>query len=218
MSSVEPLKRALAHAAPARPIEAAYGSKGQLHLSSSTPLTPFSRPTTSSGIINAFSLPVHYRFVSFCCRLCAFLILFRIYIFIVLLRSRCYRPAVSLAFILLFSSSSSSFFFSSFKMSNPNALYLLADHIKLSLLERQRAKALDLLQDDDAVAAAGSGDAQDGHIARSLEQLEEGIAFMKREQERLQAEGQEGYVCFLFFFFFSCRLSKKSRNPPKEPC
>ncbi|CAK7210339.1 hypothetical protein SCUCBS95973_000745 [Sporothrix curviconia] len=84
-------------------------------------------------------------------------------------------------------------------MSNPNALYLLADHIKLSLLERQRSKALNLLQDDGAdTSGSGSGDAttereaQDGHISRSLEQLDEGITFLKREQERLQAEGEEG--------------------------
>ncbi|CAK7214858.1 hypothetical protein SEUCBS140593_002332 [Sporothrix eucalyptigena] len=83
-------------------------------------------------------------------------------------------------------------------MSNPNALYLLADHIKLSLLERQRSKALNLLQDDGDDEASGSSDAaaserdaQDGHIARSLEQLEEGITYLKREQERLQAEGND---------------------------
>lgn len=75
-------------------------------------------------------------------------------------------------------------------MANPNALYLLADHIKLSLLERQRAKALNLLQDDGA--AASERDAQDGHIARSLDQLEEGIRHLASEQERLAAEGEEG--------------------------
>ncbi|KAL1897927.1 hypothetical protein Sste5346_003779 [Sporothrix stenoceras] len=87
-------------------------------------------------------------------------------------------------------------------MSNPNALYLLADHIKLSLLERQRSKALNLLQDDDTDAAAAANaeagsaaaserDTQDGHIARSLDQLEEGITSLKREQERLESEGEE---------------------------
>lgn len=86
-------------------------------------------------------------------------------------------------------------------MSNPNALYLLADHIKLSLLERQRSKALNLLQDDsdDAAAdtsaagdaAASERDAQDGHIARSLDQLEEGITSLTSEQARLEAEGEE---------------------------
>lgn len=87
-------------------------------------------------------------------------------------------------------------------MSNPNALYLLADHIKLSLLERQRSKALTLLQDDDTDAAAAANaeagsaaaserDVQDGHIARSLDQLEEGITSLKREQERLESEGEE---------------------------
>ncbi|KIH86334.1 syntaxin 8 [Sporothrix brasiliensis 5110] len=85
-------------------------------------------------------------------------------------------------------------------MSNPNALYLLADHIKLSLLERQRSKALNLLQADaddaaatgDSSAGASERDAQDGHIARSLDQLEEGIASLKTEQARLESQGEEG--------------------------
>ncbi|CAK7271786.1 hypothetical protein SEPCBS119000_004783 [Sporothrix epigloea] len=84
-------------------------------------------------------------------------------------------------------------------MSNPNALYLLADHIKLSLLERQRSKAANLLQyDADDASGPASGEAapqhdvQDGHIQQSLDQLQEGITFLKREQERLQAQGEEG--------------------------
>ncbi|CAK7264172.1 hypothetical protein SEPCBS57363_000936 [Sporothrix epigloea] len=79
-------------------------------------------------------------------------------------------------------------------MSNPNALYLLADHIKLSLLERQRSKALNLLQDDtnDTTGSTSGEAAQDGHISQSLEQLQEGIAYLVREQERLQAQGEEG--------------------------
>ena len=48
--------------------------------------------------------------------------------------------------------------------SNPAQLLLLADHIKLSLLERQRAISLNLPQN-----------AQDGQISRSLESLESGI-------------------------------------------
>jgi syntaxin 8 len=47
---------------------------------------------------------------------------------------------------------------------NPPQLFLLADHIKLSLLERQRAVSLNL-----------SPDTQDAHISRSLAQLRAGI-------------------------------------------
>ncbi|KAK5658623.1 hypothetical protein OQA88_2016 [Cercophora sp. LCS_1] len=61
-------------------------------------------------------------------------------------------------------------------MSNPNALLLLADHIKLSLLERQRAKTLNL-----------SRDSQDGHISRSLDQLREGIETLTTEHTRLSS-------------------------------
>lgn len=52
-----------------------------------------------------------------------------------------------------------------FTMSNPSQLLLLADHIKLSLLERQRAISLNL----DPVPS------QDSNIARSLESFREGI-------------------------------------------
>lgn len=69
------------------------------------------------------------------------------------------------------------------KMSNPNALFLLADHVKLSLLERQRAHALDL-----------GGDSQDGHISRSLDQFREGLEGLEREQKRLEEAGEDKYV------------------------
>ncbi|KKY19034.1 putative snare complex subunit [Diplodia seriata] len=49
-------------------------------------------------------------------------------------------------------------------MANPAQLLLLADHIKLSLLERQRAVSLNL-----------SPNSQDGQISRSLESLSSGI-------------------------------------------
>ncbi|KAK3343693.1 hypothetical protein B0T25DRAFT_304311 [Lasiosphaeria hispida] len=65
-------------------------------------------------------------------------------------------------------------------MSNPNALLLLSDHIKLSLLERQRAKTLNL-----------SRDSQDGHISRSLEQFREGLETQEKERARLQEAGDE---------------------------
>ncbi|KAK4222054.1 hypothetical protein QBC38DRAFT_490762 [Podospora fimiseda] len=60
-------------------------------------------------------------------------------------------------------------------MSNPNALLLLADHIKLSLLERQRAKQLNL-----------SSDSQDGQISRSLDQFQEGLDVLEKEVKRLE--------------------------------
>ncbi|EXJ55288.1 hypothetical protein A1O7_08215 [Cladophialophora yegresii CBS 114405] len=50
-------------------------------------------------------------------------------------------------------------------MSNPSQLLLLADHIKLSLLERQRAVSLNL----------DPNPSQDSNIARSLESFREGI-------------------------------------------
>lgn len=68
-------------------------------------------------------------------------------------------------------------------MSKPNQLYLLADHVKLSLLERQRAQSLNL-----------DGGSQDGHISRSLEQFREGVAALREEEERLREKGDEEYV------------------------
>jgi syntaxin 8 len=50
-------------------------------------------------------------------------------------------------------------------MSNPSQLLLLADHIKLSLLERQRAVSLNL----------DPNTSQDSNISRSLESFREGI-------------------------------------------
>ncbi|CAG8030821.1 unnamed protein product [Penicillium salamii] len=59
-------------------------------------------------------------------------------------------------------------------MTNPSQLFLLADHIKLSLLERQRAISLDL-----------EPNSQDGEISRSLESLREGIEAVQADQTRL---------------------------------
>ncbi|KAF1841059.1 uncharacterized protein K460DRAFT_295325 [Cucurbitaria berberidis CBS 394.84] len=53
---------------------------------------------------------------------------------------------------------------------NPPQLFLLADHIKLSLLERQRAISLNL-----------SPNTQDGQISRSLEQLRSGIESLESQ-------------------------------------
>lgn len=68
-------------------------------------------------------------------------------------------------------------------MSNPNALLLLADHIKLSILEQQRAKTLNLRRDS-----------QDGHISRSLDQFREGLESLEKEQLRLEEAGDESYA------------------------
>ncbi|KAI0019838.1 v-SNARE [Xylariomycetidae sp. FL0641] len=65
-------------------------------------------------------------------------------------------------------------------MSNPNQLLLLADHIKLSLLERQRAQSLNL-----------EADSKDGHISRSLDQFKDGLAALQQEQTRLEEAGDE---------------------------
>ncbi|MCJ1335426.1 hypothetical protein MMC09_000696 [Bachmanniomyces sp. S44760] len=68
-------------------------------------------------------------------------------------------------------------------MANPSQLYLLADHIKLSLLERQRAISLNL-----------EPNSQDGHISRSLESFQEGIEAIDQEQARLQDAGDSKFV------------------------
>ncbi|KAI1269694.1 v-SNARE [Xylariaceae sp. FL1019] len=65
-------------------------------------------------------------------------------------------------------------------MANANQLFLLADHIKLSLLERSRAQSLDL-----------GGDSNDGHISRSLDQFKDGLDVLDREQMRLEEAGDE---------------------------
>ncbi|KAL1303421.1 hypothetical protein AAFC00_006811 [Neodothiora populina] len=62
--------------------------------------------------------------------------------------------------------------------SNPSQLFLLADHIKLSLLERQRAIALNL-----------EPTKQDGHITRSLESLRDGIENLRKQQRQLSSTG-----------------------------
>lgn len=63
---------------------------------------------------------------------------------------------------------------------NPHQLFLLADHVKLSLLERQRAISLDL-----------ESTKQDSHISRSLGTLREGIESLERQRFDDEAAGQE---------------------------
>lgn len=65
-------------------------------------------------------------------------------------------------------------------MSNENQLFLLADHIKLSLLERKRAQSLNL-----------PSDSQDGHISRSLDQFRDGLAQLSKERTRYEEAGDE---------------------------
>lgn len=61
---------------------------------------------------------------------------------------------------------------------SPHQLLLLADHLKLSLLERQRAISLNL-----------EASKQDSHISRSLSNLQEGIEQLETQQSDLgQAE------------------------------
>jgi syntaxin 8 len=60
-------------------------------------------------------------------------------------------------------------------MSKPSQLFLLADHIKLSLLERQRAVSLNL-----------EPNSQDGEISRSLDSLREGVEGVEADYARLQ--------------------------------
>lgn len=61
---------------------------------------------------------------------------------------------------------------------SPRQLFLLADHLKLSLLERQRARSLNL-----------EATKQDSHISRSLTNLQEGIEALESQQLDLgQAE------------------------------
>lgn len=59
-------------------------------------------------------------------------------------------------------------------MANPSQLYLLADHVKLSLLERQRAISLNI-----------EPSSQDGHISRSLDSMREGIEAIEQEQQKV---------------------------------
>ena len=60
-------------------------------------------------------------------------------------------------------------------MPNPSQLFLLSDHIKLSLLERQRAISLDL-----------EPNSRDNEISRSLDALREGIQTTDSEYARLK--------------------------------
>lgn len=73
-------------------------------------------------------------------------------------------------------------------MSSANQLFLLSDHIKLSLLERKRAQNLKL-----------EDDTQDGHVTRSFDQFRDGLASLREEHKRLDEAGDATYVFFLSF-------------------
>ncbi|KAI9888247.1 MAG: hypothetical protein M1814_000806 [Vezdaea aestivalis] len=63
---------------------------------------------------------------------------------------------------------------------SPSQLLLLADHIKLSLLERSRAISLDL-----------SPGSQDGHISRSLSTLQDGVEALEQGSDKADLSTQE---------------------------
>lgn len=67
-------------------------------------------------------------------------------------------------------------------MTEASQLFLLADRIKLSLLERQRATSLSI------------GDfSHDGHISRLLDQLRTGIVSLRKEKCQHEQDGEEEY-------------------------
>ncbi|KAI9703857.1 MAG: hypothetical protein M1836_007629 [Candelina mexicana] len=68
-------------------------------------------------------------------------------------------------------------------MPNPSQLFLLADHIKLSLLERQRAISLNL-----------EPTSQDGHISRSLESFREGLEAIAAERARVEDSDDQQFT------------------------
>lgn len=68
-------------------------------------------------------------------------------------------------------------------MASSSQLYLLADHIKLSLLERQRALSLDL-----------EPTAQDGHISRSLDSMREGVEALEHEEVHVREKGDSSVL------------------------
>lgn len=64
---------------------------------------------------------------------------------------------------------------------SPHQLFLLADHIKLSLLERQRAQSLKL----------SANSTNDGPLTRSLESLRAGIETLTSNAEEQESTGEE---------------------------
>lgn len=71
-------------------------------------------------------------------------------------------------------------------MSNPSQLFLLADHIKLSLLERQRAISLNL-----------EPNAQDGEISRSLDSFRESLERLENDASNQEDEDTRDQISTL---------------------
>ncbi|KAG5928873.1 hypothetical protein E4U42_007799 [Claviceps africana] len=107
-------------------------------------------------------------------------------------------------------------------MAKHSQLFLLADHIKLSLLERQRAASLNI--DDDT---------HDGHISRSLDQFRTGLASLRKDKIRHEKDGEEELATTLaealsdleqkfsdltteFHGFHNTATEHTSREPPSK--
>ncbi|EXJ75334.1 uncharacterized protein A1O5_02030 [Cladophialophora psammophila CBS 110553] len=95
-------------------------------------------------------------------------------------------------------------------MSNPSQLLLLADHIKLSLLERQRAISLNL----------DLNPSQDSNIARSLESFREGIEALSNrspEDESLTQLWSQYNDLSLQFHGESSTTTEETLSSPNDP-
>lgn len=87
-------------------------------------------------------------------------------------------------------------------MSKSDQLFLLADHIKLLLLERRRAQSLDL-----------DADANEGHLMRSLDQFRTGLASLEDEQVLLeQGSDKKSAMARPLFSPCSCALANDKWN------
>lgn len=98
-------------------------------------------------------------------------------------------------------------------MSNPSQLFLLADHIKLSLLERQRAISLNL-----------EPNAQDGEISRSLESFRENLERLENDTTNKDDDTQEQisilrtqYDDFASQFYGNSEETSDATKVPNDP-
>ncbi|KAF1953305.1 hypothetical protein CC80DRAFT_527309 [Byssothecium circinans] len=89
---------------------------------------------------------------------------------------------------------------------NPPQLFLLADHIKLSLLERQRAISLNL-----------PSSSQDGQISRSLEQLRSGIESLESQTADIDDESITSQLPRLRTQLAELSSQFSSANAPTSP-
>ncbi|CAK4031402.1 Syn8 snare [Lecanosticta acicola] len=88
--------------------------------------------------------------------------------------------------------------------SSPKQLFLLADHLKLSLLERQRAISLNL-----------EPSKHDAHISRSLAQLQEGLEAQSDDTEGLRRLRQQ--YADLYAQFHGSAPPSHSTQQPNDP-